>query len=399
MEQDMIQGLEGRVLLTAALADGTLSVQGDDGGDVIIVGLNKRFVNVVTVWENDQPTANVSVSAFTKIHIVTGAGDDKIWIDSALDPIAYSTLIETGDGNDMITSGAGKDVVDAGEGDDKVYTNGGEDVMAGRGGRDSIWAGAGNDDMDGGVGNDRINGEDGNDTIQGGKGNDAITGGAGDDRVDDVAGVDTIAGGDGRDSGFIYGTGVVMAGPGDDGFTAPGGAQLFGEDGNDTLVGSLVDGGAADDWIYGTEGADELHGGGGNDLIYGYGGNDSLIGDSGDDALYGGAGNDKLSGGDGNDNLYGTDGPDDLNKAADGHDTAFGDAGADWFETDYQWGRTDRTKYDRPVNGQNLLVLDPSVGKYASGSFYDSSAASGTLTFSGFTINAALAGLNKSAAA
>ena len=70
---------------------------------------------------------------------------------------------------------------------------------------------------------------------------------------------------DARDSGAIDGTGVIAAGNGDDQFTAYGGAQLFGEDGNDTLAGSQADGGAGADRINGTDGNDELHGGADNE--------------------------------------------------------------------------------------------------------------------------------------
>ncbi|AQZ53821.1 Hemolysin, plasmid (plasmid) [Martelella mediterranea DSM 17316] len=63
--------------------------------------------------------------------------------------------------------------------------------------------------------------------------------------------------------------------------------ELFGEAGNDTLLGGVN--------------ADQLDGGTGNDRLEGGDGNDHLTGGDGDDELYGGAGNDRLEGGSGDD--------------------------------------------------------------------------------------------------
>src|SRR5262249_36166207 len=69
--------------------------------------------------------------------------------------------------------------------------------------------------------------------------------------------------------------------------------QVFGEEGNDTLLGSI--------------GAELLDGGAGNDFINAGGGADHVIGGDGNDDLFGGAGNDMLDGGAGKDNLNGGD--------------------------------------------------------------------------------------------
>jgi Ca2+-binding RTX toxin-like protein len=105
---------------------------------------------------------------------------------------------------------------------------------------------------------------------------------------------------------------------------------LRGEGGDDTLNGGngtdTLYGGDARDDVLGGAGADLLYGGDGNDNLYGgfavdgagdardtlYGGNggDFLLGRAGGDLIYGGAGADDLNGGTGNDVIFGGDGND-----------------------------------------------------------------------------------------
>ncbi|HUI94912.1 MAG TPA: calcium-binding protein [Xanthobacteraceae bacterium] len=84
-------------------------------------------------------------------------------------------------------------------------------------------------------------------------------------------------------------------------------AQLFGGNGNDTLIG-----GSGNDLLFGGAGNDVLQGKGGNDLLFGGVGNDTLIGGSGDDQMFGEAGNDTFvwNPGDGTDLIEGGDGVD-----------------------------------------------------------------------------------------
>jgi Ca2+-binding RTX toxin-like protein len=66
-------------------------------------------------------------------------------------------------------------------------------------------------------------------------------------------------------------------------------AHLFGEGGNDTLIG-----GSGDDLLVGGDGADTLLGKGGADTLYGGDGDDILIGGDGNDFVDGGPGNDRI---------------------------------------------------------------------------------------------------------
>jgi hypothetical protein len=84
------------------------------------------------------------------------------------------------------------------------------------------------------------------------------------------------------------GTGVVVAGPGDD----------------------RVGGGALRDFLHGGPGNDTISGGANHDVIYGEVGRDLLSGNKGDDVIAGNAGNDRLSGGPGRARLIGGGGND-----------------------------------------------------------------------------------------
>lgn len=150
----------------------------------------------------------------------------------------------------------------------------------------------------------------------------------GDDTLSgDVNGPDSIEALGGDDLVFGNGAGID---PGDI-------DELFGQDGNDTLITALsgaayVDGGAGDDIIEaGTPGPETAIGGAGNDtLIGGFGidyltgddfdlfgapgstvaGNDLIDGGEGDDALSGGPGHDTIDGGEGYDQVFGGEGDD-----------------------------------------------------------------------------------------
>ena len=167
---------------------------------------------------------------------------------------------------------------------------------------------------------------------------------------------------DGEDGG----SGVITFS--DAGFAYSKGVRLYGESGNDTMIGTsardFIDGGddndmlagggdadviagglgddsaaggSGDDIMDGGEGADILHGEGGADTIAGGAGDDELWGDyhgtvtgteEGNDYLDGGTGNDQISGQGGNDLLIGGEGNDFL-LGGDGNDQLDGGTGED----------------------------------------------------------------------
>lgn len=86
--------------------------------------------------------------------------------------------------------------------------------------------------------------------------------------------------------------------------------KMVGGNWNDTLrVSSAItkstdmNGGDANDKIYGGSGADKIYGFDGHDTIYGNAGNDTIFGDAGNDYVDGGSGTDLLSGGSGTNTL------------------------------------------------------------------------------------------------
>ncbi len=99
-----------------------------------------------------------------------------------------------------------------------------------------------------------------------------------------------------------------------DDFATIKGANLFGDSGNDYLVGGLyadyLSGGADNDVIFAGAGNDIVEGGDGSDALVGQEGKDIIMGGAGDDTLDGGDGNDLLIGGDGSDAFYGGAGDD-----------------------------------------------------------------------------------------
>ncbi|CAN0485095.1 unnamed protein product, partial [Phaeothamnion confervicola] len=79
---------------------------------------------------------------------------------------------------------------------------------------------------------------------------------------------------------------------------------------SDDYVG-VIDGGAGNDILLGSEARDRIDGGNGSDVIYGFGGNDRLWGNSGTtgspnehDVIFGGQGADDLIGGPGENQLF-----------------------------------------------------------------------------------------------
>jgi Ca2+-binding RTX toxin-like protein len=107
--------------------------------------------------------------------------------------------------------------------------------------------------------------------------------------------------------------------------------QVFGQGGNDTISLDEANGALPSANLFGGDGNDTLIGGSGNDLLFGQAGNDTLLGKGGNDLLFGGDGNDTLTGGTGDDQVFGQAGNDrmiwnpgdgtDLNEGGDGTDT------------------------------------------------------------------------------
>lgn len=242
-------------------------------------------------------------------------------------------------GNDHIDGGEGDDYIKGLAGDDSLMGGDGKDVLLGDGTAKEVQGRYGNDYLNGGADDDFMQGSGGDDELMGGAGNDVMWG-------DEYAGSGGSPLGSWGSAPLVNGSGTPDVLPQEE----HGRDMLYGEDGNDELMGGgfddVLDGGAGNDKLFGDgegvteEGADTLLGGEGDDQLQGQGGNDfldggegtdSLFGGKGDDTLLAGAGNDYLSAEEGNDQLMGSDGDDSLD-GGDGDDTLNGGTGLDYMQ-------------------------------------------------------------------
>ncbi len=231
--------------------------------------------------------------------------------------VAGGVTLDGGAGNDSIFGTTFADLLTGGLGNDTIDGDAGNDVIGG---------GAGADSLIGGIGNDRLLGqENSGDRLIGGVGNDTLDGGAGEDTI-----IESV-------SGTSILTNTSLTGNGTDVVANVEHASLTGSAGNDTIDASgltnalafvTLDGGAGNDSLRGTAGADLLTGGDGNDTLRGGAGNDTIDGGAGLDGLSGAAGNDLLICGEGDDTAYGGSGNDTI-LGAGGNDTCYGGAGVD----------------------------------------------------------------------
>jgi hypothetical protein len=197
-----------------------------------------------------------AVDANVTVRAELGGGEDTI--DAAT--LGRAVAVRATDGADTVTTGAGDDSIVLDGEQNEVHAGGGRDVVAATG----------------------VNRGDGGGDFLTGDGD--LDGGPGDDSLEAILGA-TLTGGDGIDSVRFTLTGPVRISL--DG-EANDGALLYTSDVQDDV--EVLRGGAVDDVLVGTDGAQELEGGPGADR---------LDGGPGADALRGGDGNDELDGRDG----------------------------------------------------------------------------------------------------
>lgn len=335
-------------------ARGTLigTVSGDAGDDVFQIGENDIAI-VERVGEGiDRVEAGFNYELGSNIEDLTLVGAAVTGVGNTLDNVIIgnrraNTLqggagddeLIGGDGNDRLFGGDGADLlfgdagtntVDGGAGNDTIFAeagstnslNGGEGddvIYAAEGNRDAINGSAGFDtlvvqsngpattslatgttsygatlnaieNVNGGGQADTITGNDVANVLSGGGGNDALYGGGGNDTLRGGLGLDLLDGGTGTDLVDLSTSAVDLIIDLTSG-TVVGNPDLAG----DILVsieGAI--GGAANDQIFGTTGANTLFGGFANDLLFGDAGNDVLEGGFGVDVLSGGAQSDRF---------------------------------------------------------------------------------------------------------
>ena len=158
---------------------------------------------------------------------------------------------------------------------------------------------------------------------------DVILGLGGNDFIEGGAGADTIDGGTETDTASYQRSDVAVSVILDATLNASG-LQSFGHAEGDRLISiENIVGSAFDDFIIGTQTANDLHGQSGADFMSGLGGNDRVFGGDGNDTLNGQEGADTLRGGNNDDVLNGGSGADSLDGGANTDTASFaGLAGA-----------------------------------------------------------------------
>ena len=264
---------------------GILTIRGDQQSNTITVGRDAAGIILVNGGAV-RIRGGVSTVANTRLIEASGVGgNDTITLDEASGPMPQANLLG-GNGNDILTGGSGGDTLKGQEGDD---------TLLGKSGNDALFGGPDNDTLTGGDGDDQLFGESGNDRMVWNPGDDTDLNEGGD-------GADTVEvnGGNGTEAFSVAANGTrvrfdrlnpapfsldigtsenlaLNANGGDDSFSATGNLAA--------LISITVDGGAGNDTIRGSNGADQLLGGDGNDFVDGQQGNDVVLLGAGDDTF------------------------------------------------------------------------------------------------------------------
>ncbi|WP_144185700.1 beta strand repeat-containing protein [Elioraea rosea] len=270
-----------------------------------------------------------TVANTAQINVFGLGGDDVLTLDESNGALPKAQMFG-GTGNDAITAGSGNDL---------LFGESGNDTLLGRGGFDQLFGGSGNDVLIGGDADDQMFGGDGDDRMIWNPGDDSdlMEGGAGNDTAE-------VNGGGGAEIFTVTANGarvrfdrldpapfaldigttenlLVKMGGGDDRFSATGNLGA--------LIKITVDGGAGDDTILGSNGADVLIGGDGDDFIDGQQGSDVAFLGAGDDVF-------QWDPGDGSDTVEGQDGLDTM--------LFNGSAGSEVFQASANGGRVTFTR-------------------------------------------------------
>ena len=175
--------LDGRDIISARYAAGSVYVSSDGGPEQRFTGVSKIVVDGGTGDDVIDLTGLAGSGIEVEMH--GGAGNDTL-----RGATGTKNRIFGDEGDDTLVGGGLDDELDGGEGHDRLTGGGGTDKLFGGGGNDVLLGGLGNDELDGGLGDDELDGGLGDDVY--------VFGGSwGDDRVLDATTAD--AGGAGRD--------------------------------------------------------------------------------------------------------------------------------------------------------------------------------------------------------
>lgn len=140
----LIERLEGRRMLSASLEDGTLTVDGTNGNDSMMVFIDSKKNSYLDVKLNGV-VQKFKLADVEDIRMFGLNGNDVMKIDQRNGKVTVPVGMDGGDGNDSLTAASGKAVLHGGNGDDTLQGS------------------TSNDDLEGGPGTDRITGGKGRD--------------------------------------------------------------------------------------------------------------------------------------------------------------------------------------------------------------------------------------------
>src|SRR5262245_9776777 len=271
--------------VTASFSNGTLTEFGDTLDNTITTSRNAAGEILVNGGAVQVVGGPATVANTDLIQVFGQGGNDTLALSEVNGALPAANLF----------GGAGDDDLTGGSGNDQLFGQTDNDFLFGKGGTDFLFGGAGNDVLTGGDGDDQMFGESGDDRfiwnpgddtdlVEGGDGTDTaeVNGGSGDE-VFTITANGTRVRFDRLDpSPFSLDIGtteniVINANGGNDSFSATGNLAA--------LINITFDGGAGDDTILGSNGADRLLGGADNDFIDGNQGNDTIFLGDGDDVF------------------------------------------------------------------------------------------------------------------
>jgi Ca2+-binding RTX toxin-like protein len=273
------------VTATFSPSTGTLSVSGDGAANTITVSRNAAGAILVNNGAVAVRGGTPTVANTALIQVSSLGGHDTVTLNEANGALPRANLF----------GGAGNDTLTGGSGADQLFGQAGNDTLLGRGGLDFLFGGSENDTLTGGDADDQVFGQSGNDRMvwnpgddtdlnEGGDGTDTVevNGGGGAEQFTATANGTRVRFDRINPAPFALDIGtseslVLNANGGDDSFSATGNLAA--------LIQITVDGGAGNDTILGSNGADVLLGGAGDDFVDGQQGNDVAFLGAGNDVF------------------------------------------------------------------------------------------------------------------
>ena len=272
--------------VTATFSAPVLTVFGDSLNNTVTLSRDGAGIILVNGGAIPVGGGTPTVANTNLIRVLGPDGDDTIALSQA-DGALPAANLNGGVGNDRLTGGSGGDQLLGQAGNDTLFGLGGVDVLSGGSENDTITGGDADDQAHGQGGNDRLIWNPGDDTDlnEGGADSDTVevNGGGGGEQFTATANGARVRFDRLNPAPFAIDIGtsenlVLNANGGNDSFSATGNLSA--------LIKFTADGGAGDDSLLGSVGADVLLGGNGNDFVDGQQGRDVVFLGAGDDTFH-----------------------------------------------------------------------------------------------------------------